>query len=73
MGRSLLSWAISPNLEALGLGNNELTEPIPAELGDLTELHTLYLSSNQLTGCVPPGLRDVASNDLSELELPDRG
>ena len=57
----------------LWLWVNKLRGPIPAELGDLTELHTLYLSSNQLTGCVPPGLRDVASNDLSELELPDRG
>ena len=50
-----------------------MTGSIPAELGDLTSLVWLRLSSNQLTGCVPVGLRDVASNDLGELDLPDCG
>ena len=54
-------------------GANELTGPIPAEVGALTNLESLRLSDNQLTGCVLVGLRDVASNDLGELALPDCG
>ena len=51
-----------------------MTGPIPAALGDLTNLSELYLSGNELTGCVPVGLRDVAEeNDLGELDLPDCG
>ena len=57
----------------LALFNNQLTGPIPAELGELSNLQTLWLRSNQLTGCVPAGLRDVLSNDLGELGLPDCG
>jgi hypothetical protein len=30
----------------------------------------LSFFGNQLSGCVPEGLRDVDSNDLSELGLP---
>jgi len=29
----------------------------------------LYLSWNELTGCIPPALRDVSYNDLHALEL----
>ena len=47
-----------------------MTGPIPAALSNLSNLSELYLSGNQLTGCVPVGLRDVA---LGELELPDCG
>ena len=43
---------------------------IPAELGGLTNLESLYLSSNRLTGCVTASLRGVASHDLAELGLP---
>ena len=50
-----------------------LSRPIPAELGDLTNLEQLQLLGNELTGCVPVGLRDVASNDLAALGLPDCG
>ena len=39
----------------LHLGGNQLTGPIPAELGDLTNLVWLDLSSAQLTGPIPAG------------------
>ena len=29
----------------------------------------MYLAYNQLTGCIPAGLRDVAENDFIELEM----
>ena len=28
---------------------------------------------NQLTGCIPEGLRDIEANDLGDLNLPDCG
>jgi len=30
----------------------------------------VYLGGNELTGCIPGGLRDVPTNDLSGLGLP---
>ena len=35
---------------------NELTGPIPAQLGDLANLEELYLSNNQLSGAIPAEL-----------------
>ena len=49
------------NLRQLRVGNNELTGPIPTELGDLTELETLSLRSNALTGPIPTELGSLAS------------
>ena len=46
-----------------------MTGEIPAELGSLSNLETLYLSHNRLTGCIPEGLRDVANNDFQILGL----
>ena len=37
------SWATSPTWSQLNLGGNQLTGPIPAELGNLTNLSGLYL------------------------------
>ena len=51
----------------LFLGDNQLSRPIPPELGNLANLETLYLSGNQLSGCIPEGLRDVETNDLAFL------
>ena len=39
-------------------------------MGNLSNLERLYLSFNQLSGCIPEGLRDVRSNDFSSLGLP---
>ena len=55
----------------LDLRNKSLTGSIPAGLGSLARLESLWLSGNSLTGCIPIALRDVATNDLDDLGLPD--
>ena len=57
-------------LAHLDLSSNSLTGDIPAELGWLHNLEELRLSGNSLTGCIPIALREVATNDLSSLNLP---
>ena len=51
-------------------GNN-LAGDLEAELSNLANLTWLALRGNQLTGCIPAGLRDLRSNDMDELGLPD--
>ncbi len=58
------------SLKWLELENNQLSGNIPPELGSLSNLEWLGISDNQFTGCIPAGLRDVASNDLDQVELP---
>ena len=53
--------------------NKDGAGEIPSELGNLSNLTHLWLSDNQLTGCIPEGLRDIAENDLVSLNLPDCG
>ena len=56
----------------LALKDNQLTGPIPPELGDLSALETLILSENQLTGPIPPELGDLSALEsltLSENQL----
>ena len=43
---------------------------IPPELASLYKLERLYLDGNQLSGCIPSGLRDVEESDLSDSGLP---
>ena len=57
----------------LGLSDNQLTGGIPPELGRLSDLTGLFLANNQLTGCILEGLRDIAENDLADLNLPNCG
>ena len=45
----------------LHLSSNDLTGPVPAELGKLASLQGLYLSYNNLTGSIPPELGNLAS------------
>ena len=56
-------------LTTLDLRSNSLTGSIPRELGWLFNLEELRLSGNSLTGCIPVTLQDVATNDLSSLNL----
>ena len=59
------------NLETLLLHGNRLSGPIPSALGGLAKLRFLRLGGgNQLTGCIPEGLRGVGFNDLAQLGLP---
>ncbi len=45
----------------LSLINNDLSGPIPPELGDLTELSKLELDLNALTGPIPPELGNLTN------------
>ena len=58
---------------ALNLEGKSLSGTVPAGLADLTALEELRLSGNHLTGCIPPALRSIATNDLNDLRLPDCG
>ena len=51
----------------LSLSGNQLTGPVPPELGNLASLELLSLDDNELTGPVPPELGNLAS--LEELSL----
>jgi Leucine-rich repeat (LRR) protein len=55
------------HVRKLELNNNELTGPIPPELGDLSNLTELQLYNNQLTGSIPPELGDLSN--LTDLWL----
>ena len=65
----------------LSLGDNNLTGPIPPELGGLASLKVLSLDNNNLTGPIPPELGGLASlvtlslygNDLSGPIPPELG
>ena len=56
------------NVTELALPDNNLSGPLPAELGSLTSLTTLDLSDNQLSGTIP----DLSSlTQLQNLNLGD--
>ncbi len=55
------------NLEELWLKDNELSGPIPPELGGLSRLRVLALGFNELTGSIPPELGELSN--LEELRL----
>ena len=58
------------SLHTLDLSDNDLNRPIPGKLTELVNLQTLRLDGNRFSGCIPEGLRGVASNDLGDLGLP---
>ena len=45
----------------LSLGTNQLTGPIPSELGNLSNISSLRLDGNQLTGRIPPELGNLSN------------
>lgn len=51
----------SGHVTGINLQLNQLSGPLPSELGDLPALQTLYLYSNQLTGPIPPALGNLSS------------
>ena len=52
-------------LQSLTLHDNRLTGSIPSSYGDLSDLEVVFLfSGNDLTGCIPAGLREVPRNDF---------
>ena len=75
VGRAITSWdgvtveGAPLRVARLKLTNKILTGSIPERLADLDALVELKLSGNSLTGCIPLPLKDVATNDLSSLNL----
>ena len=49
------------NVRHLSLRNNNLSGPIPPELGNLERLQSLQLSANPLTGEIPPELGNLVT------------
>jgi hypothetical protein len=61
-----------PKLESLGLGNNSLAGPLPADYGRLSGLKGLYLWDNPIMGSIPcsfSGLDSLETLDMSEAQL----
>ena len=56
-------------LVKIDLARNNLSGPIPPELGELSSLQRLYLDENALTGPIPPELGNLSS--LYTLQLSD--
>ena len=52
---------------SLDLNSNQLTGPIPAELGNLASLQILYLWGNKLTGAIPAELGNLSSLQILSL------
>ena len=49
------------DLTSLDLNNNQLTGPIPPEIGNLTNLQGLYLTYNELTGTIPAEIGNLTN------------
>jgi hypothetical protein len=58
-----------PNLEVMFLENNEMSGPVPENLGNLQKLQRLHLDDNQFTGTIPATLGKPPR--MSELLLHD--
>ena len=49
------------HVKVLDLRNNNLTGQIPPEIGDYTELVTLYLGNNNLSGTLPEEIGNLSN------------
>ena len=58
-------------MQLLFLSENALIGSVPSGLGDLSGLRGLWLGANQITGCLPPMLRDTDHSDVDSLGLED--
>ena len=61
--------ATTGRVVGLDLAGNNLTGPIPAELGNLANLAAIFLGDNQFSGCIPNWFLDISEGDLSTLGL----
>ena len=62
-----LLWGNLANLQVLDISFNDLSGPIPSELGELTNLRELNLSDNHLSGPIPSELGELTN--LQELNI----
>ena len=53
---------------ALYLSNNQLSGPLPSELGNLTALEQVNLSNNNITGPIPPEIGNMTALFVMELQ-----
>jgi len=53
---------------ALYLSNNQLSGPLPSELGNLTALEQVNLSNNNITGPIPPEIGNMTALIVMELQ-----
>ena len=59
--------SILPRLESLDLYNNQITDTIPSDVGNLTNLRHLHLGGNRLTGSIPKEIANLTN--LEDLYL----
>ena len=62
---------VSDRVTYLDLSNNGLSGALPAGLGELAQLKSLWLGGNQLTGPIPPELSNL--EHLTSLNLSNNG
>ena len=58
------------NLQHLYLSTNQLSGEFPASLGSLTRLNSARFAENELTGCVPHGLRYLVAAEQVDSDVP---
>ena len=56
-------------MQILDLSWNSLAGEVPDNLNNLSNLRTLRLAGNQLSGCLPQTWRNVEDSDLAETGL----